>query len=135
MRNPWSLAAASLLLLSTSAAASEEAVAVILTNSGPESLRCQWQLAHWMTAEALALPPGGQERLTVWREDSGALFLRQGDEPRPFHIEGLLCGPEQGFGDQPRQVDLSALRRDRADGLAVTCSAAAQTDCQAIPLP
>lgn len=129
------LAAALALLLSAPAAADEELVEVTLANSGPEALRCQWQLAHWMTADALQLPAGSEGRMTVWREDSGALFLRQDEEPRPFHIEALLCGPEQSFGQARRQVDLSALRRDRADGLAVTCNSDAQGGCIAMPVP
>ncbi len=128
----WAIVLA--LLLSIPAQAGEERLVISLVNQGPGALRCQWQLAHWMTADALALPTGGEATLTVWREDSGALFLRQGEEPRPFHIEALLCGLEQGFGQTRQQVDLSALRRDRAGGLTVTCSNSARSECIATPV-
>ncbi len=124
-----------LLVLLPATAAAEQALRVEIGNRGPEALRCQWQLAHWMTAAAARLEAGQSASLEVWREEDGALFLRRQGEARPFHIEALTCGPDADFGRQGRSVALSILRRGESEALAVTCSTAAAAGCLAEAAP
>ncbi len=133
---PTLLSALALTLLAADpAAAADQALSLEITNRGPESLRCQWQLAHWMTASPLRLAAGESGRLALWRDDRGQLFLRQEGEARPFHIETLLCGPDAGFGAARRDVALAPLRRGVAEALLLDCKTEAVLDCRTTPLP
>ncbi len=122
------------LFLGTPSLAVDSEVSLTVTNRGPEALRCQWQLAHWMTASALALPPGAATEISFWREESGALFLRHEGEPRPFHIEELLCGPDQSFGQERQALDLSTLRRGETTAVALSCATDQVLSCDISPL-
>jgi len=133
---PIMLALLSALALTLpAAAAADQALSLDITNRGPEALRCQWQLAHWMTAEPLRLAAGESGRLELWRDDRGQLFLRQEGEARPFHIETLLCGPDAGFGEARRAVALAPLRRGEAEALLLDCETGAALDCRTTLLP
>ena len=120
-------------LLGAETVVAEEAVSLDLANRGPAALRCQWQLAHWMTAAPLTLQPQTSGKLDIWRDQAGALFLRQPGEARPFHIEALFCGPDEAFGQQRLQIDLAPLRRSTSESLSLDCKVKAAASCLTKP--
>jgi len=122
---------ASLSILATFTAAAEERVAVVLKNAGTTPLRCQLMLAHWMTGEIRHLGSGESLTLALARDTAGQLFITRPGEARPFHVETLLCGREEGFG-RGEALDLSALRSGRSRSLAFACAAEERPLCRSL---
>jgi hypothetical protein len=93
-----------------------------ISNTGAEPLQCRMMFGHWVDRDlGIATATGIAIKVQQQPED-GALYIMRDDGARRMMVENIFCARPDDWQATVGQVDLSVVRKERANDVSVTCS-------------
>ncbi len=104
--------------------AADTAVTIRLSNTGPETLRCQLIYGHWVERGLGEIAPGASVQVDLMRAaEDGGLYNMRPDGRKKMMVENVICGRLDGWKESLGQIDLNELRRRAASHVETSCAA------------